>query len=127
MKIINTSQAPQAIGPYSQAIIHQGMLYISGQGPLFATTKEIPEGITAQAQLACQNVEAILTAGKSDFQQVIKTTCFLSDMHDFNQFNQVYGKYFISKPARSCVAVKDLPAGILCEIEVIAISNDTKS
>lgn len=122
MKIIETSQAPQAIGPYSQAIAHQGILYCSGQGPLSPDTNKVPSGIKAQTELACQNIAAVLKAGQSSFDQVLKTTCFLSDIKNFNDFNEVYGQYFISKPARSCFAVKDLPMGILCEIEVVSIS-----
>ena len=123
MKIIETLKAPNPIGPYSQGIVHQGMLYSSGQGPLDPKTNIIPDNIRSQAELTCRNIEAILIAGNSNFSKVIKTTCFLRDMADFKVFNEIYAKYFVSKPARSCIAVKDLPKGFLCEIEVVAISD----
>jgi reactive intermediate/imine deaminase len=120
MKIIETTKAPGAIGPYSQGYRVNGFVYTSGQIPVDPATGEIPEGITAQAHQACKNVGAILEAAGVDFSKVFKTTCFLADMGDFAEFNQVYAQYFISKPARSCVAVKSLPKGVLCEIEAIA-------
>ena len=97
------------------------MIYTSGQIPVDPATGNIPEGISAQAEQSCKNVGAILEAAQSSFEKVIKTTCFLADMADFAAFNEAYAKYFISKPARSCVAVKELPKGVLCEIEAIAL------
>ena len=121
MQIIETTKAPSAIGPYSQGIFVNGFVYISGQIPVVPETGTIPEGITAQAEQSCKNVGAILEAAGIGFEKVCKTTCFLANMEDFADFNQVYARYFISKPARSCVAVKDLPKGVLCEIEAIAV------
>ena len=120
MKVIATTNAPGAIGPYSQGMIVNGFVYTSGQIPVDPATGNVPEGITAQAEQSCKNVGAILEAAGSGFEKVFKTTCFLADMGDFAQFNEVYAKYFVSKPARSCVAVKTLPKGVLCEIEAIA-------
>ena len=110
MKLINTEKAPGAIGPYSQGFEVNGIVYTSGQIPVNP----------AQAEQSCKNVGAILEAAGSGYDKVIKTTCFLADMGDFAAFNEVYAKYFTSKPARSCVAVKSLPKGVLCEIEAIA-------
>ena len=121
MKIIETTNAPGAIGPYSQAYVVNGFVYTSGQIPVNPATGEIPEGIAAQAEQSCKNVGAILEAAGVGFEKVFKTTCFVADMGDFAAFNEVYAKYFISKPARSCVAVKTLPKNVLCEIEAIAI------
>ena len=120
MKVIATTNAPGAIGPYSQGMIVNGFVYTSGQIPVDPVSGAVPEGITAQAEQSCKNVGAILEAAGTGFEKVFKTTCFLSDMGDFAQFNEVYAKYFISKPARSCVAVKQIPKGALCEIEIIA-------
>ena len=120
MKIISTTNAPAAIGPYSQGYEVNGFVYTSGQIPVNPADGSIPEGIAAQAEQSCKNVGAVLAAAGVDFTQVFKTTCFLADMADFAAFNEVYAKYFVSKPARSCVAVKDLPKGVLCEIEAIA-------
>ena len=120
MKVIHTELAPAAIGPYSQGFEVNGFVFTSGQIPVDPATGTAPEGITAQAEQSCKNVGAILEAAGASFENVIKTTCFLADMADFAQFNAVYEKYFVSKPARSCVAVKDLPKGVLCEIEAIA-------
>lgn len=120
MKIISTANAPAAIGPYSQGYEVNGLVYTSGQIPVDPATGNVPEGIAAQAEQSCKNVGAVLEAGGVGFNQVFKTTCFLADMGDFAAFNEVYARYFISKPARSCVAVKDLPKGVLCEIEAIA-------
>ena len=120
MEIITTKNAPGAIGPYSQGYIAGNFVYTSGQIPVDPKTGEIPEGIAAQAERSCANVGAILQAAGTDFTKVFKTTCFLADMDDFAAFNEVYAKYFVSKPARSCVAVKTLPKGVLCEIEAIA-------
>jgi reactive intermediate/imine deaminase len=121
MNVIATDKAPAAIGPYSQAYEVNGMIYASGQIPVDPATGAIPEGIAAQAEQSCKNVGAILEAAGSGFDKVVKTTCFLADIADFAVFNEVYAKYFISKPARSCVAVKDIPKGVLCEIEAIAV------
>lgn len=121
MNVIKTDKAPGAIGPYSQGYEVNGMVYTSGQLPVITETGVIPEGITAQAEESCKNVGAILEAAGSGFDRVIKTTCFLANIEDFAAFNEVYAKYFVSKPARSCFAVKDLPKGALCEIEAIAV------
>ena len=121
MKIIETTNAPGAIGPYSQGYVVNGFVYTSGQIPVNPATGEIPEGIAAQAEQSCKNVGAILEAAGVGFEKVFKTTCFVADMGDFAAFNEVYAKYFVSKPARSCVAVKTLPKGVLCEIEAIAV------
>lgn len=121
MQKIETSNAPGAIGPYSQGFIVNGFVYTSGQIPVDPATGAVPEGIEAQAHQSCKNVGAILEAAGADFSKVFKTTCFLADMGDFAAFNQVYAQYFVSKPARSCVAVKTLPKGVLCEIEAIAV------
>lgn len=120
MKIISTTNAPQAIGPYSQGYESGHLIFISGQIPINPINGEIPEGITAQTEQSCKNVGAILECAGSNFEKVLKTTCFLHDINDFAAFNEVYAKYFVSKPARSCVAVRDLPKNVLCEIEVIA-------
>lgn len=121
MNIIATDKAPGAIGPYSQGVEINGLIYTSGQIPVDPASGNIPEGIAAQAEQSCKNVGAILEAAGSGFEKVIKTTCFLAEIADFAAFNEVYAKYFVSKPARSCVAVKDLPKGVLCEVEAIAV------
>ena len=120
MKVIATEKAPGAIGPYSQGFLTNGFVYTSGQIPVNPADGTIPEGIAAQAEQSCKNVGAILEAGGSVFDKVVKTTCFLADIADFAAFNEVYARFFTSKPARSCVAVKDLPKGVLCEVEAIA-------
>lgn len=120
MKVIATEKAPGAIGPYSQGFIAGGFVYTSGQIPVNPADGTMPEGIAAQTEQSCKNVGAILKAAGSGYDKVIKTTCFLADIADFAAFNEVYAKYFTSKPARSCVAVKDLPKGVLCEIEAVA-------
>ena len=120
MTVLETNKAPGAIGPYSQGYAVNGFVFTSGQIPVDPVSGQIPEGIAAQADQSCRNVGAILEAAGSGFDKVIKTTCFLADMGDFAAFNEVYAKYFVSKPARSCVAVKALPKGVLCEIEAIA-------
>ena len=120
MKKIETALAPGAIGPYSQAFTVNGFVFTSGQIPVDPADGSVPEGIAAQAAQSCKNVGAILEAVGTSFDHVIKTTCFLADMSDFAAFNEVYAEYFTSKPARSCVAVKALPKGVLCEIEAIA-------
>ena len=121
MNIIATDKAPGAIGPYSQGYEVNGMIYTSGQIPVDPATGNIPEGISAQAEQSCKNVGAILEAAGSGFDKVVKTTCFLANMEDFTAFNEAYAKYFVSRPARSCVAVKDLPKGVLCKVEAIAV------
>ena len=121
MNVISTEKAPGAIGPYSQGFEVNGFVFTSGQIPVDPANGEVPEGIAAQAEQSCKNVGAILEAGGSCYDKVFKTTCFLADMGDFAAFNEVYAKYFTSKPARSCVAVKTLPKGVLCEIEAIAV------
>ena len=120
MKKIETTNAPGAIGPYSQGYVVNGFVFTSGQIPVDPTTGKIPEGITAQTEQSCKNVQAILEAAGTDLGKVIKTTCFLSDMNDFAAFNEVYARFFVGRPARSCVAVKTLPKNVLCEIEAIA-------
>ncbi|MGN0334084.1 MAG: RidA family protein [Lachnospiraceae bacterium] len=121
MNIIATDKAPGAIGPYSQGYEVNGMIYTSGQIPVDPETGIIADGIAASAEQSCKNIGAILEAAGSSFEKVLKTTCFLANMEDFAAFNEVYAKYFTSKPARSCVAVKELPKGVLCEIEAIAL------
>ena len=120
MKTISTQNAPAAIGPYSQGKIVGELVFVSGQIPLDPATGTIPEGIAAQCERSCRNVAAILEAAGTGMDKVFKTTCFLQNMEDFAAFNEVYAKFFVSKPARSCVAVKTLPKGVLCEIEAIA-------
>lgn len=120
MKVIATNNAPSAIGPYSQAYEANGFVITSGQLGIDPATGVLPEGISAQAEWSCKNVGAILAAAGVGFENVMKTTCFLADISDFAAFNEVYAKYFVSRPARSCFAVKDLPKGALCEIEAIA-------
>lgn len=121
MNPICTDKAPGAIGPYSQGYAAGGFVFTSGQIPVDPATGSIPEGITAQTEQSCRNVMAILEAAGTSFKNVVKTTCFLADMADFAEFNTVYERFFLSKPARSCVAVKTLPKGVLCEIEAIAV------
>lgn len=119
--VIATNNAPGAIGPYSQGWVVGEFVYTSGQIPVDPATGAIPEGIAAQAEQSCKNVGAILAAAGVGFENVVKTTCFLADMGDFAAFNEAYAKFFTSKPARSCVAVKELPKGVLCEVEAIAV------
>lgn len=121
MKVISTETAPAAIGPYSQAIVTNGLVFASGQIPVDpATGAPAGDTIDTQAEQSCKNVAAILAAAGSDMTKVVKTTCFLADMADFAKFNEIYAKYFVSCPARSCVAAKALPKGVLCEIEASA-------
>lgn len=121
MKKIYTDNAPAAIGPYSQAILHGDIVFTSGQIPINPVSGMVEaEGITAQTEQVMKNLGAVLTAAGASFESAIKTTCFLSDMADFAAFNEVYAGYFTEKPARSCVAVKALPKGVLVEVEVIA-------
>ena len=122
MKMIATDKAPKALGPYSQGCVHNGMLYSAGQIAINPTTNVVEAtDIVGQTEQVCQNLGAVLEAAGTSFDHVVKTTCFLADMDDFVAFNEVYAKYFVSKPARSCVAVKTLPKNVLCEVEVIAI------
>ena len=121
MKKITTKNAPAAIGPYSQGIISGDFVYCSGQIPVNPETGLPAEGgIEAQAEQSCKNVAAVLEAAGTGMDKVVKTTCFLADMADFAVFNEVYAKYFVSNPARSCVAAKSLPKNVLCEVEAIA-------
>ena len=121
MKVISTEKAPAAIGPYSQAIVINGMVFTSGQIPLNPATGEIMgTTVEEQAEQVMKNLGEVLNAAGSSYEKAVKTTCFLADMGDFGAFNEVYGKYFTGKPARSCVAVKTLPKNVLCEVEVIA-------
>ncbi|MBD5395106.1 MAG: RidA family protein [Lachnospiraceae bacterium] len=121
LKKIATDKAPAAIGPYSQGIIVNDLLFASGQIPIIPATGAIAQGdITVQAKQAIENVGEILKEAGTDYEHVVKTTCFLADMADFAAFNSVYEQYFTGKPARSCVAVKQLPKDVLCEVEVIA-------
>lgn len=121
LKKISTEKAPAAIGPYSQAVVAGDFLFASGQIPINPETGNVEAaGITEQAEQSMKNVGEILKAAELSFDNVVKTTCFLADIADFAAFNEVYAKYFTQKPARSCVAVKDLPKGVLCEVEVIA-------
>ena len=120
-KTIASPAAPAAVGPYCQAKLCGDTLYTSGQIPIIPETGELVDGdIKAQAEQVCKNLGAILKEAHASFDSVIKTTCFLADMNDFAAFNEVYAKYFVSKPARSCVAVKTLPKNVLCEVELIA-------
>lgn len=122
MKTIQTTKAPAAIGPYSQAKVVNGMLYASGQIPLNPETGAVTgDEIVAQTEQVMKNIAAILEAAGTSFENVVKTTCFIAEMADFAAFNGAYEKYFTSKPARSCVAVKQLPKSVLVEVEVIAV------
>ncbi|MCR4616824.1 MAG: RidA family protein [Lachnospiraceae bacterium] len=121
MKIISTEKAPAAIGPYSQGIISGNMLFASGQIPINPATGNVEATtIKEQTKQVCENIGELLKAAGSDYSKVVKTTCFLANISDFAEFNAVYADYFVSCPARSCVAVKDIPKGVLCEIEIIA-------
>ena len=122
MKKISTDKAPAAIGPYSQAIVTGNMVFTSGQIPINPVTGAVEAvGITAQTEQVMKNLGEVLSAAGSSYEKAVKTTCFLADIADFAAFNEVYAKYFTEKPARSCVAVKDLPKGVLVEVEVIAL------
>lgn len=124
-EIIYTENAPQAIGPYSQAVRVGDMLYTSGQIPVNPATGEVVEGgIKEQTKQVMENLGAVLKAANSSYEKAVKTTCFLADIDDFVAFNTVYAEYFTGKPARSCVAVKTLPKNVLCEVEVIAVVGD---
>ena len=121
MEVIYTDQAPQAIGPYSQAILADGFLFASGQIPINPATGNLVEGdIIEQTRQVAKNIQAVLAAAGMDFSNVVKTSCFLADMGDFQAFNEEYAKWFVSRPARSCVAVKTLPKNAKVEVEIIA-------
>ena len=121
MKIVATEIAPKALGPYSQGYVHNGVLYTAGQIAINPEVNDVEATtIEAQTEQVCKNLGEVLKEAGTSFDKVLKTTCFLADMSDFAAFNEVYGKYFTSKPARSCVAVKTLPKGVLCEVELIA-------
>lgn len=121
MKIVATEKAPKALGPYSQGYVHNGVLYTAGQIAINPEVNDVEATtIEAQTEQVCKNLGEVLKEAGTSFDKVLKTTCFLADMIDFAAFNEVYGKYFTSKPARSCVAVKTLPKGVLCEVELIA-------
>ena len=121
MKQITTDKAPSAIGPYSQAIVFENIVFTSGQIPIDpATGNVLAGGITEQTEQVMKNLGEVLSAADSSYEKALKTTCFLADMSDFAAFNEVYSRYFTGKPARSCVAVKSLPKGVLVEVEVIA-------
>lgn len=121
MEYVSTTNAPGAIGPYSQAVKANGMLFTSGQIAINPATNTVEaKTIEEQTTQVCENLKAVCEAAGTSLEKVVKTTCFLADINDFAAFNAVYGVYFTSKPARSCVAVKDLPKGVLCEVEVIA-------
>lgn len=122
MRIISTEKAPKALGPYSQGYVHNGMLYTAGQIAINPVSDAVEaDDIARQTAQVCENLAAVLEAAGTSFDKVIKTTCFLADMADFAAFNEVYAQYFVSKPARSCVAAKTLPKNVLCEIELIAV------
>lgn len=121
MKVISTDKAPQAIGPYSQGIISGGLFFSSGQIAIDPVTGDIcGTNIKEQTEQVMKNLGELLSAAGSSYEKTIKTVCFLADMNDFAEFNEIYGSYFTGKPARSCVAVKTLPKNVLCEVEVIA-------
>lgn len=121
MEYVATNNAPGAIGPYSQAVKANGMLFTSGQIAIDPKTNTV-EAVTIEAQTrqVCENLKAVVEAAGTTMEKVVKTVCFLADINDFAKFNEIYAAYFTSKPARSCVAVKDLPKGVLCEVELIA-------
>ena len=122
IKKISTENAPKAIGPYSQAVAVGNFLFTSGQIPINPKSGAVEAvGITEQTEQVMKNLGAVLEAAGTSFADAVKTTCFLADINDFAAFNEVYAKYFTEKPARSCVAVKDLPKGVLCEVEVVAV------
>ena len=122
MEYVSTNNAPNAIGPYSQAVKANGLLFTSGQIAINPATNTV-EATTIEEQTTqvCENLKAVVEAAGTDMSKVVKTVCFLADINDFASFNEIYGKYFTSKPARSCVAVKTLPKNLLCEVEVIAV------
>lgn len=121
MKVVATEKAPKALGPYSQGYVHDGVFYSAGQIAINPEVNDVDkDDIAGQTEQVCKNLGELLKAAGTDFDHVLKTTCFLADMADFAAFNEVYAKYFTSKPARSCVAVKTLPKNVLCEVELIA-------
>ncbi len=121
MEYVATNNAPNAIGPYSQAVKANGLLFTSGQIAINPATNEVEaKTIEEQTTQVCENLKAVVEAAGTSMDKVVKTVCFLADISDFAKFNEIYGTYFTSKPARSCVAVKDLPKGVLCEVELIA-------
>ena len=121
MRVVATEKAPKALGPYSQGYVHNGIFYSAGQIAINPATGNVEaETIEDQAKQVCENLKAVLEAAGSSLEKAVKTTCFLADMADFAAFNAVYGEYFTGKPARSCVAAKELPKGVKCEVEVIA-------
>ncbi|XVG95347.1 RidA family protein [Eubacteriales bacterium KG125] len=120
MKKIHTDMAPKALGPYSQAIVTGNLLFTSGQGGIDPSTGKLIDGLKGQTTQIMHNLKAILEEAGSDFSKVVKTTCFLKDMNDFKEFNEIYGEFFTEKPSRSCIAAADLPGGFLVEIEIIA-------
>lgn len=121
MEYVATNNAPNAIGPYSQAVKANGLLFTSGQIAINPATNTVEaKTIEEQTTQVCENLKAVVEAAGTDMSKVVKTVCFLANINDFGAFNEIYGKYFTSKPARSCVAVKDLPKGVLCEVELIA-------
>lgn len=125
IKIVNTENAPKAIGPYSQAIEINNFIFTSGQIPIDPSTGNVADAdIVSQAEQVMKNLSAVFEEAGVSMSQVVKTTCFLKSMDDFAEFNNVYEKYFIGKPARSCVAVKTLPKDVLCEVEAVAVKND---
>ena len=125
MKVISTEKAPKALGPYSQGYVHNGILYSAGQIAINPATDTVEaDTIEGQADQVCKNIGAILEEAGTSFDKVLKTTCFLADMGDFAAFNEVYAKYFVSKPGRSCVQVSDIPKGALCTAELIAVAED---
>ena len=122
MKVVSTDKAPKALGPYSQGYVHNGIFYSAGQIAINPATDTVEANdIAGQTEQVCKNLGAVLEAAGTSYDKVLKTTCFLADMGDFTSFNEVYAKYFTSKPARSCVAVKTLPKNVLCEVELIAV------
>ena len=121
MNVIYTKNAPEAIGPYSQAIVAGGLVFTSGQIPINPESGVVEvQSVTEQTEQVCKNIKAVLEAAGSSLEKVVKTTCFLNDMGNFAAFNEVYAKYFTGKPARSCVAVKELPKNVLVEIDTVA-------
>lgn len=121
MEYVSTNNAPGAIGPYSQAVKANGMLFTSGQIAINPKTNTVEaDSIEGQTKQVCENLKAIVEEAGTSMDKVVKTVCFLADINDFAKFNEIYATYFTSKPARSCVAVKDLPKGVMCEVEVIA-------
>ncbi len=127
MKTISTENAPKALGPYSQGKIAAGLLFISGQGGIDPATGTLVDGVANQTRQAIRNIDAILKEAGLTASDVVKTTCFLKDMADFQEFNGIYGEFFSGKPARSCIQAAELPAGFLIEIEVIAATSETSS